>query len=265
VILADPQLTESSGVVRSRHIPGVLFTINDSGNQPIVFATDTSGRAIGTWLVPTVRNRDWESISAGPCPGGSCLYFGDTGDNREQQEYVVVYRVREPRKLARFLGATDASPLDLDSLVLSYPDGPHDVEAMYLDDAGTLFLVSKGRTKGALHFRIPRSAWSRRGVVRPELLGSLPLPSRNSGDWVTDAARRPGGREVVVRTYNALYFFTMGADGRLEVAAPAPACEVTGLEAQGEGVDWLDPTHLVLTSERGLFPAGTLRTIQCSP
>ena len=75
VILADPRLKESSGVARSRTLPGVLYSINDSGNDPIIFATDTTGRAIGGWLLPTAADRDWEAISVGPCPGGSCIYI----------------------------------------------------------------------------------------------------------------------------------------------------------------------------------------------
>jgi hypothetical protein len=263
VILADTRLLESSGVALSRSIPGVLFTINDSGNDPIVYATDTTGRSIGAWLVPQATNRDWETITVGPCPSGSCIYLGDTGDNRELQASVRIYRIPEPAQLGPFLSEVSTGSTNLDSLVLQYPDGPHDVEAMYLDDAGAIYLVSKGRTKGVLVFRIPPTAWSGPGTVTADLLDSLPLPSRNSGDWVTDAARLPGTSRVVVRTYNTLYFFEMNQDGGLRATEPAKACDVTGLETQGEGVDWLDSKRQVLTSERGLFSAGMLRIIQC--
>ena len=90
----DPDLRESSGVARSHIIPRILFTINDSGNDPVIFATDSSGRAIGRWLVPGVKNRDWEAIAIGRCPVGSCIYLGDTGDNREREKVVTIYRVR---------------------------------------------------------------------------------------------------------------------------------------------------------------------------
>ena len=129
--------------------------------------------------------------------------------------------------------------------------------------APKIYLISKGRTRGIRLFRVPAQAWSRSGNVTAELLDSLPLPDRNSADWVTDAARLPGTNRVVVRSYSSLYFFQMKPDGRLEAPASRVACDVTGLEAQGEGVEWLDSLHLVLTSERGPFSAGTIRTIQC--
>src|SRR5262245_37205871 len=44
-------LLESSGVVASSTQPGVLFTINDSGNEALLFATDSTGADRGVWRV----------------------------------------------------------------------------------------------------------------------------------------------------------------------------------------------------------------------
>jgi hypothetical protein len=264
--LIEPRLRESSGVARSTTLPGVLYTINDSGNDPIVFATDTSGRATGAWTVPGVANRDWETIAVGPCPDGSCMYLGDTGDNAEARPFVVVYRVAEPHSLARFTGGTDATPIRLDSLVLKYPDGSHDVEAMYLDNSGTLYLVSKGRTNGIALFRVPANAWLGSGVVTAERWQELPIvPNRSAGIWVTDAARSPDGRHVAVRTYTTIYIFDVAPDGKLRVPANRTGCDVGGMEPQGEGIEWLDNRYLVLTSEASSLTAGTIYTVRCGP
>src|SRR5262245_51180261 len=87
----EPDLTEASGVAVSSTFPRVLYTINDSGNSPEVFAFDSTGRPLGRWRVPVVTNRDWEAISRGPCPAGSCIYLSDTGDNLERQKSVIIY------------------------------------------------------------------------------------------------------------------------------------------------------------------------------
>ena len=39
----DPRVGESSGVAASPAHPGVFWTVNDSGNDPVLFATDTLG------------------------------------------------------------------------------------------------------------------------------------------------------------------------------------------------------------------------------
>jgi hypothetical protein len=250
--MQDPDLTESSGVIRSRTMPRVLYTINDSGNDPVLFAIDSSGRPLGRWRVPAVRNRDWEAISIGPCPAGSCIYIGDIGDNAERQPTVTIYRVREPERFERFRGAADSEPLDLDSLVLRYSDGPHDTEAMWLDDAGTISLVTKGRTGGVKLFRVAASGFGKGQPVEAQLVQFLPIaPDKKLGRWVTDAARSPDGRTIAVRTYTEIYLFPVAGIGRL---GPPQSCNVAGLEPQGEGIEWLDSQRMVLTSES--YPGG---------
>ena len=93
----DSTLTESSAAAASRGQPGVIWTLNDSGNSPWVYAVDTAGRALGTFRVMGASNFDWETLTISPCPAGSCLIIGDTGDNPELRPSVTLYRVPEPK------------------------------------------------------------------------------------------------------------------------------------------------------------------------
>lgn len=257
----DPALTESSGVARSRTMPGVLYSINDSGNPPILFATDSTGRSLGRWTVPGVQNRDWEALAIGPCAVGSCLYIADTGDNQEQRAAARLYRLREPTRLERFRGAPDATPLDLDSIIVRYPDGPHDVEAMWIDGTGAIMLVSKGRSGGVRLYRVPAASGAP-NPVQAELLQILPIvPDQRLGRWVTDAARSPSGRTVAIRTYTELYLFPQTGPSRLGTPT---ICSLAGLEPQGEGVEWLDDRRLILVSEAPVGTvAGPLHVVRC--
>ena len=78
-----PLITEASGLAGSRVNPGVLWTHNDSGGLPRVFALDLTGHLLGTWNLPGVNANDYEDIAVGPGPeaGVSYLYVGDIGDN----------------------------------------------------------------------------------------------------------------------------------------------------------------------------------------
>jgi hypothetical protein len=248
----DPRIDESSGVALSSTMPRVLYTLNDSGNDATLFAFDSSGRPLGSWLVPGLENRDWEALSRGPCPSGSCLYIGDVGDNLEQRPTVVLYRLREPGSLARFRGARDSAPLDLDSLTFRYPDRPHDVEALWVDRDGRPNLITKGRSGPITMFRLPADGFGSRQVLTATLVQELPLrPDQGLGRWVTDAALAPDGRTVAVRTYTDVYLFPLIPTGRL---GPPVACHAAGYGLQGEGIVWLDQNRLLLTSER---PPGT--------
>lgn len=259
---ADRRISESSGVAASRRLPGVLWTQNDSGNPPFVFATDTAGRTLGTFELDGARNVDWEDIALGPCGSGTCLYLADTGDNRERRRFVTVYRVEEPDLPSKH-PRREAELGPVEALSFRYPDGPHDVEAMWVAPNEDVHLVSKGRSGPVRHYRVPAAAWKSHQPVVAQLMESLPIAVRTRSDRVTGAGLSPDSGMVAVRTYTTVYFFLLADDGRLRLPSDPLACDVRGLGPQGEGVSWLDARRLVLTSEESLLPAGTIAVAEC--
>jgi len=268
---------ESSGVAVSHAYPGVLWTHNDSGDGPYLYATDLRGTDRGALLVPGAQAIDWEDIGLGPCPvsflpkAGSCLYLADTGDNLEFRPFVTVYAIPEPpppERAGDTLGATRAPAL----VRLRYPDGPHDVEALYVSPRDTaLYLVSKGALRGSAIrlYRVDRGAWSAPDttfdVVVATLVQTLDIrPSPEAGRVVTAGAIRQDGRLVALRTYSEIYLFYPGVGGRL-LPAREHACSIAGLEIGGEAIDFLDDSTFVLTSEASGRRRGRIDTVTCSP
>lgn len=262
--VAKRRIDESSGLAASRAYPGVLWTIEDSGNPPALHAVDTAGRLLGTWRVDGARNTDWEALALGPCGDATCLYIADTGDNRARRDEVRIYRVREPVVEAEQNGKeTEGRTAAPDELTFRYPDGPHDVEALVVTPAADMILVSKGRRERVQAFRLGSSAWAANRSAVAEPLGTLDLPQDGIADLVTDAALHRDGAALVVRTYVALYFFTLDAGG-VPRAGDAPAgCSILGLELQGEGVTWLDESTLALSSEAAHGTPGTISRVRC--
>ena len=39
---------------------------------------------------------DWEAVAVGACPGGSCIYIADIGDNEAERKRITIHRVPEP-------------------------------------------------------------------------------------------------------------------------------------------------------------------------
>jgi hypothetical protein len=260
---ADKRIGESSGVAPSRRTPGVLWTHDDSGEPPWMFATDTSGAARGTFVVAGARNVDWEDIALGPCGRSTCLYIADTGDNSERRRAVKLYRVPEP-EMPEGHPKKLRSTAPAQAVTFRYPDGPHDVEAIWVAPDEDVHLITKGRPGRVRHYRVPPASWTSQRPVTAELLETLPIPVRSRRDYVTGAALSPDGRTVVVRSYSTAYFFLALPTGRLALAPEPRACDVRELGLQGEGVGWLDPDLLVLTSERTILPAGTIAVARCS-
>jgi len=263
----SPRLTESSGVVVSRAHPGILWTHNDSGDGPYLYATDLRGTDRGAIRVSGAEAVDWEDIALGPCPRRpvDCLYVGDTGDNLERRARVTVYAVPEPDPP---LAAADTQRVTAATLALSlyYPDGPHDVEALYVSPRDTaLYLVSKGRGRhGRVRlYRVDRAAWGTRGHVRAEFVQTLPIvPNGAAGRLVTGAAVQADGGLVAIRTYAEIFFFSSGPGGRL-APADRPVCSIAALDSAGEAIGFGADSSLVLTSEANLLGPGTIHTVRC--
>ena len=261
----SPRVTESSGVVVSRAHPGVLWTHNDSGDGPYLYATDLKGADRGAIRVSGAEAIDWEDLSSGPCPTGSgpCLFIGDTGDNLERRSSVTIYAVPEPAPPV-VPGDTQRVTAAAATLRLRYPDGAHDVEAIFVSPLdGAVYLVTKGRGGPVRLYRVNRGEWRRTSVATAQLVQVLPItPKRSLGRLVTGAAIRTDGTLIAIRTYRDITFFVPAADGRL-LPARRPVCSTRGLDRTGEGVAFLDDSTLVLTSEADRIGPGSIHTLNC--
>jgi hypothetical protein len=259
---ASARVRESSGVAVSRAHPGVLWTHNDSGDGPYLYATDTNGTDRGALRVPRAYAQDWEDLALGPCPRdrGDCLYIADTGDNTERRPMVAVYVVPEPAPPS---GPADTlrSTAEPRIVRIRYEDGPTDVEAIFIGRDTALYLVSKGRTRGIRLYRVPRGAL--RGadsLVTAAMIQRLAIePVPLMGRVVTGADRGPD-TQVAIRTYIEVYRFSQQQDGRL---VPAGVCPLGQLEEQGEAVAYLDARTLVLTSEARRRARGDIHVLRC--
>jgi hypothetical protein len=247
---------ESSGVAASRRQPGLLWTLNDSGNDAWIYAADTLGRIHGAVEIAGARNVDWEAIALGPCSSGDCIYIADTGDNVQDRRSAIIYRIPEPG-----LPAARAHAVRAEALEFHYPRGRWDVEAAFVDASGSIFLITKGRTARPRVFRLPPETWKTDGTATALEVGRLPIDTGNLGNRVTDAALSPSGRTVAVRTYVAIYLFALDRSGSLTPSGVG--CDAAGLQLQGEGISWLDERVLVLTSEGGFGTPGTIVLLRC--
>ena len=254
-VLRAPRLIESSGVAPSGRFPGVLWTHNDSGDEPRLYATDSAGRDLGSVRLQGASNVDWEDMASGTCPGSAapCLYVADIGDNRHRRATVVIYQLDEPAPPRGPSDTTREAPIRT-ATRLRYPDHPHDAEALVVEPSGTMLIVTKERLGPARVYRVPpRATPQRRGQVDTlKFVGLLDLaPSLPRMRLVTGAAVSPDGVTLVVRTYSSLHFFRLRGDSLPVPLTPAAGVTIPVVEPQGEGVTFTAPDQLILTSERG--------------
>ncbi len=243
----DSRITESSGLTASLLHPGVLWTHNDSGNPPLLYALATNGSTTATLRIRHCLDRDWEAITSLRGPDGTpLLAVGDIGDNRSVHPEIEIVLVREQARLR----SARVDPVHV--LRLTYPRdlGPSDAETLLADPrTGRLYLVTKGLFSGRM-FAVPQAVWpggassaaggTLHGVLEP--MGAVP--------WglVTDGAFLPDGR-IVLRTYSTIMVMPPPEQDRshtVETLADADAPD----QPQGEGLAVLPDGALVLSSEK---------------
>jgi hypothetical protein len=251
-------IAESSGVAASRAHPGVFWTHNDSGWDPVIFAVDSSGAILTRVRVAGATNRDWEDIELAACSPGSadwCLFIGDIGDNNERHPRIGIYRIPEPDPRAD----TVSAPAVI--FRATYSDGPRDAEALFVTDQG-IHIINKGRSHAIHVYLLPPPYRPGRTTVLTRLQQLAPPPTSVSAQ-VTAAAASPDQRRVVVRTYGELRFFEILGDTLTPVGRPAGL--VAPEQRQGEGADFIDDQRLVLTSEQQAPNPASIVVVRCDP
>jgi hypothetical protein len=245
----DSRLDELSGMVVH---DGGLWAMSDGGRSVQVHRLDRSTCEVLDSRTADVDPYDAEDLAVGP---NGALWIGDTGDNERDRDTVavVVLPDRGEARLHR----------------LTYPDGPHDAEALFVDASGRPFVVTKevGRPAG-----LYRTAEPPDGVGPTPLLrvGELALPVSDTvggpvggigSRVVTGAALSADGTVAAVRTYTDAWLFRVrdgdlvGALNRTPVRVPLPG------EPQGEAIAFEPDGTLLSGSEtRGGVP-GEIRSV----
>lgn len=226
----DPRLTEMSGLATSIRHSDVVWTHNDSGDVPAIYAISTlTCDVLATVNLRGVSARDVEAIAEGRSADGTpMLWIGDIGDNQSSWPSVKIYSIAEP---AHLQDQTVAAR----TYTFSYPDGPHNAETLLAaPTGGKLWVVTKSEPQGEI-FSLKLGA---QGDAVATKVGTAP-------GTVTDGSIAPDASQYILRGYFSATMF----DGLPEGTDAGPV--ELPLQPQGEAVTWTqDGTGLYLVSER---------------
>lgn len=221
--LSDRRITESSGLARSPLHKGVLYTHNDKGSGPELFAVDSSGLR----AVITLRGAaavDWEDVASTP---DGRLWVADIGDAEGLRPEISVYTVDEPADLR-------TSTVAATRYRFRYPDGARNAEALLVHpETFRVYIVSKEPNGGTV-YAAPRKL--RRN--QPQTL----RPVREAPPTVTGADFAPDGQAAVLRNYGKAFFYpALDAE---------PVTTRLPQQMQGESVTFdKDGSHVLVGSE----------------
>ena len=149
------KLSEISGIENLSN--DTFLAINDSGDEPIIYAMNSDGIIFHKIFITGAKNMDWEDLSS----DDDFIYIGDIGNNRNQRKDLVVYRI----PLTNLMGYQNIDgkghhnlpdTLKAEPYPLNYPDQisfPPKESRMNFDSEaiaeaeGKLLILSKDRSK----------------------------------------------------------------------------------------------------------------------
>tara|TARA_B100001057_G_scaffold500790_1_gene617840 strand:+ start:14478 stop:15248 length:771 start_codon:yes stop_codon:yes gene_type:complete len=220
----------------------VVWTLNDSGNEAVLFAVSLKGQMLAEIPILNARNIDWESLAQDE----SHFFVADTGNNLNSRDRLIIYRIPKPR-----LGLKDVTAELISIRYSGYESGnmsAHNFDAEALAVRGAeLWLFSKNRGNGNSDlYRFPKSP----GDYVVEATQSLPVQS-----LVTAADIHPGTSELVLISsrredfgFQSLIWFAPttdeGVDWEWHKSSQLSPTD------QWEAVVWLDETEVLLSHER---------------
>jgi len=255
--LGSAEITESSGLAASKCQANVLWTHNDSGDGPYLFAIDPAGKHLGVWRVPNAKNVDWEDMAAFKDAAGKCLlYVGDIGNSaKEKRERLLIYRVPEPEVLPESASTTRQSApqtMAADVLEFSYPERPHDAETLLVNPkTAEIYVITRHRTEPAATFTLDGGFGN--GVRAARKVGEIKVPAVPFG-FLTGGDISSDGTRMVLSDYFAAYemYLPTGADNFEEIFFAEPIPVDLGPRKQGEGVAYSADGRFIFATSEGV-------------
>ncbi len=230
--VTDPRLSELSGLV---DVGDRMLAIPDGGDQVTVSVLDQACRVVDETVAP-LDPYDPEDLGVGP---DGTVWLADTGDNNATRATVALIALRPDGTTSLYR--------------LTYPDGPHDAEALLVAPDGTPHVVTK-EVLGASHVYRPSAPLADGGTVPLADVGTVTFtltgtpggPVGRAGQLlVTGGAVARDGSRIALRTYTDAYVWPLtGADVPAALAGepvrvplpPSPQGEAVSFTADGSAL-----------------------------
>jgi hypothetical protein len=237
--ITDARLSELSGLAGAGD---AMLAINDGGDRAEVYVLDPAC-AVGDVRSADVDPYDPEDLALA---ADGTIWLADIGDNNQTRATVALIGLRPDgsRTLTR----------------LTYPDGPHDAEALLLAPDGTPYLVTKEVLGASSVYRpdaplddgatVPMSRVLELGFT---LTGTPGGPVGRAGQLlVTGGAVSADGERIALRTYTDAYVWPLAGSDVVGALSGEPVRVPLPETPQGEAIAFGANDRDLLVAGEGL-------------
>jgi hypothetical protein len=243
--ITDPRLPELSGLVAAGD---AMLAMNDGGDRVEVYVLDGSC-TVGDVRTADIDPYDPEDLALG---ADGTIWLSDTGDNEQKRATVALIGLHAD-------GSTTLTRL-------TYPDGPHDAEALLLAPDGTPYIVTKEVLGASAVYRPDAPLTDGATVPMTNVLslgftltGTPGGPVGRAGQLlVTGGAVSADGQRVALRTYTDAYVWPLAGSDIVGALSGTPVRVPLPDSPQGEAISFGANDRDLLVSSEGLPAVVTL-------
>ena len=253
-----PSLKENSGIV-TYDGGKTIWVIEDSGNNDNIFKVGLDGKIIKHLDVKNAKNKDWEDLTKDK---EGNLYIGDFGNNRNEREDLVIYKLPNPEK-------EKGDKIGVERIKFRYPQQkkfpPKDSKLYYDTEAlfhwgNALYIITKNRTKPydgkAMIYKVPDT----KGEYEAEFIGAWKTCDNYRTCSATSADISPDGKTIAVLGYGLLWLIT---DFEFDNFSKGKVKQIDlELRTQLESVCFKDSNTIFLSDERSQATGNNLYSLK---
>lgn len=243
--LLPDEISETSGLI---YYNNVIWTINDSGNEPILYKLmPETGEVIQRIQITNKKNKDWEDLAQDE----EHIYIGDFGNNMGKRNKLKILILK--KDMIPNAGDTN---LAVQSIEFSYPDFPEkaikkknnnfDCEAMIcVGDSIYIFTKNRGDQQTKL-YSLPKVA----GIYQANYVATF-----NSKGLITGADYHAERKEVILlgytdKTWQPFVWLLSDYEDNKLFSGNKRRIELLNITAtQTEGIAYTKDRNCVITSE----------------
>lgn len=248
-VISDTDVVNENSALALSNKYKILWTLNDSGADAIIYPIDFNGKIIKpSWVkkyhgikIKDAVNIDWEALTI---DDEDNILISDIGNNYNYRKDLAIYKIAEPNPYL-----TNETTI-IAKYIVRYPDQKdfppdennfnYDAEAMVYYD-GKIFIIAKTRstTKANIYVFENLKPWE---INIGKIYKSFDFKS-----MVTDADISPDKKYLLVLTYNYIWLFEIKNN---ELISDKYYYKEISL-GQCEGVSFVNKDEFVVSNEEG--------------
>ena len=186
------------------------------------------------------------------------MYIGDIGNNAKDRGELTIYRVREPKVLAKSSSSSNNNPLTTEkatAINFSYPDFRHNAESLLVHPkTEDIYVLSKRFSGAAGVYKLSGREGENKNTL--EKVADFSVPALPNGLLTAGEISSDGKRVIVCDYYNA-YEITLPEESKTfdEIWDEEPSIIDLGKRNQGEAICYSeDMKSIYATSEKSNSP-----------